>query len=112
MLATYGIDVLDPSVTLRRIWSLGRRLPAGSWPNEHSPMSWSIEAHLLASVVDALGALTFVTIKANGGKPPQPKALPRPKAVRTPSRPDAPRKSWSQLLAGMAKEPGVVVERG
>ena len=94
MLAVYGVDVLDPSVTLRRIWVLGRRLPAGSWPEEHSPMSWSVEAHLLASVLDALAALTFITIKAAGGKPTKPTAFPRPKPKRTPP-PEAPRKTWA-----------------
>lgn len=116
MLAAYRVDVLDPTVTLRRIWVLARRLPAGSWPDQHSALSWSVEAHLLAGVLDALAALTFVTIKAYGGKPPKPKPFPRPRGRRdhesrftnreTPVRPRIP---WTALAGELSKQPGVEV---
>lgn len=82
MLAAYGIDILEPRVTLRRIWTLARRLPPGAWPDHRDPMHWTIEAHLLASVLDALAGLTYVTVKAAGGKPSRPKPWPRPKRRR------------------------------
>jgi hypothetical protein len=114
MLAVYGVDVLDPRVTLRRLSSLVHRLPAGSWPDEKAAMSWSVEAHLLAGVMDSLAALTFVTVKAYGGKPPKPKPFPRPRGATHDSRftnrePPKPRIPWSALVAELRKQPGVEV---
>ena len=53
MQAAYGVD--PASLTLRRFWVLLRRLPPGRWPVQDHPASWSVEAHLLASVVDGEG---------------------------------------------------------
>lgn len=79
MLATYGIDTLDPRLTLRRMWVLLRRLPAGSWPDPDEAASWSIESHLLAAVVDRLGELAWLTAAVNSKKQPKkPKPIPRP----------------------------------
>jgi hypothetical protein len=79
-MATYGIDVLDKRVTPRRIWTLLTHLPAGRWPESDHPMSWNVEAHLLANVLDQLAALTYVTARAYGATLPAPKPFPRPKA--------------------------------
>ncbi len=110
MLGHYGVDTLSPGVSVRRVWVLLRRLPPGSWPNERSPMSWSLESHLLASVIDSLAVLTAITIRAAGGRPPTVKPVPRPKAA--PLAPTGPRTSWSELAASLAGQRGVSVRRG
>lgn len=75
MLAAYGVDVLDPGVSLRRVHVLLERLPpAARVQGEH----WSTEAELLAHVLDALRDLTWITSTAYGGKSPQPKPVQRP----------------------------------
>lgn len=81
MLATYGVDTLSPTVTPRRLWVLLQRLPPGAWPDPAVEASWSVEAYLLASAVDRLGELTWITAAVNskkGKQPKQPKPLPRP----------------------------------
>jgi len=89
LLATYGVDVLDPAVTLRRIWLLLRRLPPGAWPDADEATSWSVEAYLLANVLDAVADLTWVTVAANSKhKPQRPKPIPRP-GKRAAQKPDA-----------------------
>jgi hypothetical protein len=119
MLAHYGVDVLDPDVSLRRVWVLARRLPAGAWPDPGSAMNWSTETHLLAHVLDALAALTYITIKAAGGKPAKPKPFPRPAAPRRPpARPGAGQRAqpgtggWAQLAQALVGQQGVVIHRG
>jgi hypothetical protein len=75
MMAAYGINTRDPRVSLRRVWVLAQRLPpAFRLPGE----PWTEEAHLLALLVDHMAQLTYVTIKAAGGKATRPKPLPRP----------------------------------
>lgn len=79
MLRTFGVDILDPSVTLRRVWVLVNRLPPGAWADHEHDASWSIEAHLLASAIDALNQLTWVTVATNSkSKPKRPKPVKRP----------------------------------
>lgn len=111
MLAHYGVDVLDRRVSLRRIHVLLQRLPAGAWPDPDSPLSWSIESHLLAALVDSVGALIYVTLKAAGSKSAkQPRPVPRPKV---PPRPPVavPRTSggpspWVTLARTLAGQKG------
>ena len=76
MLAHYRVDVLDRRTSLRRLYVLLRRLPPGAWPDQDSPLSWSVESHLIASVFDALAMLTYVTIRAAGGKAREPQPIP------------------------------------
>jgi hypothetical protein len=94
MLAHYGIDVLDPAVSYRRVWTLLRRLPAGAWTDEESLAYWSIEAHLLADVVDALASIAYMLGRLGGGKPKQPKPVPRPGPK--PVAPARRRMSWGE----------------
>lgn len=106
MLATYGVDVLDPAVSLRRIHVLATRLPAGAFPQSDSPAAWSVEAHLLARLNDAVDQLTWLTARAHGGKGPRPKPLPRPGGKRAaPPRSGGGWKDFaSQLMAAGGKE--------
>jgi hypothetical protein len=106
MLATFGVDVLDPRVTLRRVWSLAQRLPPGSWPDQSKPMAWSVEAQLLGGLIDAVTWLTFVTVKAAGGQASKPKPFRRPWDVAPPSSRRTP---WGELAAAVAGQGGVVV---
>ena len=79
MQAAYGVDPSD--LSLRRFWVLLRRLPVGAWPDQDEPASWSAEAHLLASVIDAVNENTWVLAAVNSKrKPPRPDAMPRPGA--------------------------------
>lgn len=79
MLAAYGVDVLDPAVTPRRISVLLPRLRPGLWPDADHSASWSTEAHLLAALVDAVQVNTHVFIAANSKRKQRPpKPLPRP----------------------------------
>jgi len=79
MLAAYGVDTLDPTVTLRRVWVLLRRLPPGTVSDPDSAASWSVESHLLATMVDAVRDLTWLTAAVNSKQKPQrPKPMHRP----------------------------------
>jgi hypothetical protein len=100
MLAHYGVDVLDPAVSVRRVSVLLTRLPAGAWPDQMTAASWSIEAHLLARLVDAVGDLTWVTVAANSKrKPRRPKPLDRPwlSGVRRRAAQPGRTMSWREL---------------
>ena len=122
MLAHYGVDVLDPRTSLRRVWVLLQRLPPGTWPQADSPLSWSNEAHLLAALIDQVAALTWVSIRAAGGKAPQPKPVPRPTPRRRPPAHVAPaaragasrpgRSGWAALAAELTGQDGVIVHHG
>ena len=124
MLATYGVDVLDPAVSCRRVRVLLDRLPP---PARQQGQEWSTEAELLATVIDALGQLTYVTLRANGAKCGKPKPVKRPgrgravtrDANRTtrdalPAGDDGPRRagSWADAAAILAGLPGVTVAHG
>ncbi len=104
MLAVYGVDVLDPNVSLRRVHVLVSRLPAGSLPWADNAMAWSAEAHLLARLNDAIDLLTWVTARAAGSKASRPKPLRRPGAGKPPARPKL---AWADL-AGALTEAGAI----
>lgn len=120
MLAAYGVDVLDPGVTPRRVWVLATRLPPWAQaPGE----AWSQEAALLALIVDHLANLTYVTLRAAGAKSvPKPRPLPRPKAraASQPHEPSGPARAkaeaapggWFSAAQQLAVIPGVVVKHG
>jgi hypothetical protein len=121
-MAAYGVDVLDPATTPRRLMVLAEYLP----PWARAPgEQWSIEAELLAVLVDSVAQLTWITARASGAKNVRrPKPLPRParRAVRpstassgpraAASGPDGPAKaaSWLDAAAQLAAIPGVVVQ--
>lgn len=118
MLATYGIDVLDPRVSYRRLGVLVARLPADARPSADPMHAWSTEAHLLANVFDALQGLIWVTKKVANPKanPSKPKPLPRPGRrapagrARTPAEPRTDSVSssgWAGLLRSLQRTPGV-----
>ena len=120
MLAAYGVDTLDAGVTPRRVWVLANRLPPHA---RRAGEQWSTEAELLAAVVDTLAALTWVTVRAHGGKnAPRPRPIPRPpgRAVRAAGAASAPRAgvpgerrtSWAGLAAALAGGEGVRTHGG
>jgi hypothetical protein len=75
-MAGFGVDVLDPAVSTRRVAVLLDRLPPHA---RRAGQQWSTEAELLAVVVDHLAALTWVTMRAHGAKNvPRPRPIPRP----------------------------------
>jgi hypothetical protein len=76
MLEVYGVDVLDPAVSTRRVAVLLERLP----PYARRPgEQWSTEAELLAILADEVAQLTWVTLRAHGAKgAARPRPLPRP----------------------------------
>jgi hypothetical protein len=121
-MATYGVDVLDPAVSTRRVAVLLDRLPPDALAQGEV---WSAEAHLLAALIDQVGMLTWVTLRAHGAKnAARPRPVPRPEVrnanrvtPRAP-RPDPPRdpgttktSSWAEAFAVLAGVPGVKVER-
>lgn len=119
MFAAYGIDVLDPEVTPRRVWVLASRLPA--WAQSPGE-AWSTESELLALLVDHLANLTFVTLKAAGAKGvtrPKPLPRPRPRAASQPttvSRGRGPAagpasSGWADAARQLGGIPGVITRR-
>lgn len=77
LLRVYGVDPQE--ATLRRVWVLLTRLPLGAWQKEQGAASWTQESYLLASVIDAVNQLAWVTVAANSKtKPKPPKPVPRP----------------------------------
>lgn len=106
MLQTYGVDVLDPAVSLRRVHVLSRRLAGGSQDSE-SDVAWTIEAHLLAATFDAVHSLLWVTLKANGAKPgPAPKPMLRPgsRGSRKPER----KVPWTGVVDALRAQGAVI----
>ncbi len=126
MLAAYGVDVLDPRTSLRRVHVLLERLPPHA---RRGGEQWSTESELLATLVDAVSTLTWVTLRANGSKASMPKPLPRPKP-RHHDKPRAvaprprralgevvddgeePTRSWGDAVAAIAATDGVRVRHG
>lgn len=124
-MAAYGVDVLDPGVSLRRVHVLLRRLPPHY---RRGGQQWSTESELLAYLIDHVANLTWVTLKANGAKnAPRPKPVPRPdgphRAAR--GRGGGPRhnhpggggqpvkaSSWADAAKALAAVPGVAVDNG
>jgi hypothetical protein len=120
MLAAYGVDVLDPGVSLRRIHVLLERLPP---QGRRCGEMWSTESELLATLIDAVSTLTWVTQAAYGGKAPRPQPMPRPDARHKPQAPPqaagsladgSPRQtaSWAEAIESMAGIDGVRVRNG
>lgn len=116
MLCAYGIDVLDPRVTVRRVWVLAQRLPP--WARAMGE-PWGAESDLLALVCDHLAQLTWVTLKLGGAKSVvRPKPIPRPSRARanaesrSASRTEPHGGSIAALAAQLAATPGVVVSDG
>jgi hypothetical protein len=116
MLAAYGVDVLDPAVTARRIHVLAEHLPPSA---RGGGEQWGAEAHLLAALVDQVAMLTWVTVKANGGKAAKPKPVPRPRAGRgaqtAPAAPaaagvgDGKAPSWAAAITALGGASGMTV---
>jgi hypothetical protein len=118
-MAGFGVDVLDPAVSTRRVAVLLDRLPPHA---RRAGQQWSTEAELLAVVADHLAALTWVTMRAHGAKnvpkprpmprPPQPGGAAPPAAQPTPgpSQPGAAKaSSWADAAAMLGGMPGVKV---
>jgi hypothetical protein len=102
MLAVFGVDVLDPGVSLRRVWVLLNRLPPGSLPRV-SAASWSTDTHLLAGLLDAVNALTWVTVaQASRNRPAKPKPVPRPQGSTRTATDGQPGSSWADLARSLA----------
>jgi hypothetical protein len=118
-MAGFGVDVLDPAVSTRRVAVLIDRLPPHA---RRGGQQWSTEAELLAVLIDHLAALTWVTMRAHGAKnvprprpiprPPQPGgAAPRPaQPTPGPAKPGATKtSSWADAAAMLGGMPGVKV---
>ena len=75
MLAAYGIDTLDPKVSMRRVHVLIERMPP---PARRLGEVWSDESELLALLIDHVADLTWVTARAYGGKQSRPRPMRRP----------------------------------
>lgn len=121
MLAAYGIDVLSPAVSTRRVHVLLERLPPHA---RRGGERWSVEAELLASLIDNVAMLTWVTMRANGAKnvaKPKPVTRPqraalgggRPAPGGPPARStqDGPVKAatWMEAAMALVQVPGVRV---
>jgi hypothetical protein len=112
MLRTYGVDVLDPAVTLRRVKVLTDRMPPGAWPDPHHALSWDTDAYLLAQLIDEIAAMHYLLARAYGGKPKRPKPFYRPGPKRPARRQPgaAARTSWGSLADKlMGQKSGVEV---
>ena len=121
-MAAYGVDVLDPRVSTRRVHVLLERLPPSA---RRGGEAWSIESELLAGVIDHLAMLTWITLRAHGAKgAAKPKPVQRPRrgqlsamttAARPPRSPGSPEGkagSWMEAGRMLAGIPGVVVSDG
>lgn len=118
-MAAYGVDVLDPRVSTRRVHVLLERLPPSG---RRGGEAWSIESELLAGVIDHLAMLTWITLRAHGAKgaaKPKPVQRPRRGAMataarppRSPGSPEGKAGSWIEAGRMLAGIPGVVVSDG
>lgn len=120
-MAGYGVDVLDPAVTPRRVAVLVERLPPfARGPGEE----WSTEADLLALLIDHVANLTWITLRAHGSKAARPRPVPRPRhrtiqaGTASGSRGAVAAEpgqvkhgSWAEAIGAMAGIPGVEVDR-
>jgi hypothetical protein len=117
-LHAFGVDVLDPQVSTRRVSDLLRRLPPSALRGGEL---WSTEADLLAVLIDQVAILTWVTLRANGAKrAPKPRPLPRP-GSRWAQQPPAPAQdgagarkagTWAEAAQALAGMPGMAVDGG
>lgn len=104
--AVYGLDVTTAVLTPRRTMVLLRRLPPGAWTDPDSAASWTIEAHILASLVDAVNHLIWLTQRVNSKKAPkQPKPFPRPGQK---TKPEQRAKGPAGIVAALAGMEGTV----
>lgn len=95
VLARYGVD--PHTCGLRRLYVLLRALPAGYWPDPHHEASWSVEAHLLAGLIDATNNTAWTVAAANSKSRPK-----RPKPVRRPGdNSSGQRMTWGALATAM-----------
>jgi len=115
-MCAFGVDVLDPAVSLRRVWVLGNRLPP--WARAGGE-EWGAEAHLLALACDLLSNLTYITLQAAGAKGvTKPRPLPRPRAgaaaaaPQAPPQPPAGGQGWAAVAGQLAQLDGVRVIHG
>jgi hypothetical protein len=120
LLAAYGVDVLDPKVSLRRVHVLIENLPPyARRGGEH----WSVESDLLAGVIDYMAVLTYVMLKANGAKgAKKPQPIPRPGERDRRQRVAVPQhraaggpvqtSGWAEAATALAGVPGVRVRSG
>jgi hypothetical protein len=115
-LCAFGVDVLDPRVSLRRVWVLGNRLPP--WARAGGE-EWSAETYMLALVADHLANLTYVTRAAAGDKSAaRPRPLPRPRAsaasapAAAPEPPRTQSGGWAAVADELRGQPGVVSVNG
>jgi hypothetical protein len=122
LLAHYGVDVRQ-GITPRRLAVLVSHLPPGVVTGTGRPDDWTQEAHLLAGLVDAVHALTVVTLKGLGARGVRmPAPTPRPGASGRRSRADTAGGDGGGLrpvpgglrglAAALAGTPGVVVTGG
>ena len=94
MLARYGVD--PHTCGLRRLYVLVRCLPAGYWPDPNEDATWSVEAHLLAGVVDAVNNAAWTIAAVNSKSKPK-----RPKPVTRPGQATKQRMSWTDVARQM-----------
>ena len=96
----YGLDLVDVfrgTLTLRKVSVLVAGLPSDSLTMsamapalanlpepDGTPRQWSTEAHLLASVVDAVTQLTVAYVGAHSKSTPKWEPMPRPTPKRAP----------------------------
>jgi hypothetical protein len=116
-MAAYGVDVLSPDVSLRRVRVLAERLPPHA---RRGGDQWSTEAELLALLVDHVAQLTWVTLRAAGAKnarrpPPLPRppgraGNPRAAEPQPPGRRPGRAANWLEAAGQLAAIPGVIVE--
>lgn len=115
----FGVDVLDPQVSTRRVSDLLRRLPPSALKGGEL---WSTEADLLAVLVDQVAILTWVTMRAHGAKrAPRPRPLPRPpgrwgaQVAPGPAQDGAGARkagTWAEAAQALAGLPGMAVDGG
>lgn len=122
--------MLDPAVSLRRVAVLLEHLPPAA---RRGGEAWSAEADLLAGLIDHVAYLTWITIRAHGGKSGKPKPVKRPPERRARRQAPAARRralpatssgssgssgdavktgSWAEAIAEMAGNGGVRVRNG
>jgi hypothetical protein len=106
MLAAYGVDVLDPGVSTRRVWVLLERLPPAV---RRLGEQWSTEAELLAGLIDEVAYNTWVLARVYGSRSSAPKPVPRPPQRRR--EPEPARGAWDDVVRQLAAIPGVRVTR-
>jgi hypothetical protein len=99
---------MDTDVTLRRVALCLGALPAGEWPEQDHAGSWTVTDYLLASLIDEVRQLTWLTAKANGAKQlERPAPMYRPGTSK--AKPQPKKQSWGDFarqLASIAKRNG------